>query len=229
MNTSNTSNTPLKSLSIHSPTSTIASEAISKTPPSTSSNNNNNNNNNNRKNNSKNRSRVVNHPQPNFRKPMLNAIRLISLKPDPTCRDSLEQASLFVDLAAFDPKPGMDDFTNLYVASAVKDCYKKVEYILKGESSTSEKILDTNGILRTMLEYAVFKFKIGKHRATLFQGVLDIVRRRTERIGHAKGDSRMRHDVRAWMRYVTGKGPNPVTRRHRYNRKRTTRKVGHGV
>jgi len=146
------------------------------------------------------------------------AIRRISLNPSPTCANHLEQSFLLAELY---PTPGRAD-RNPHVFDGVKYCYKAAEHILKRDSLDSEKALDTNGIIKTMLEYAVFRFKQGKQRETLFQGALDIVKQREKVLGHVKGDGRLKHDVKVWMKYVKGRGPKPGTRR--VNKKRGTRR-----
>ena len=146
------------------------------------------------------------------------AIRQISLIPSPTCANHLEQSFLLAELY---PTPGRAD-RNPHVFDGVKYCYKAAKDILKGVSPDSEKILDTTGIIKTMLEYAIFRFKQGKQRETLLQGALDIVKQREKVLGHVKGDGRLKHDVKVWMKYVKGRGPKPGTRR--MNKKRGTRR-----
>ena len=214
MNTNNGSKPPELQIggpSTSPPMTTVTAEA---TPVNNNSSNSN----------SNSGSREVNQRHNNVRQPILNAIQRASLNPPRTCKGYLDQAALFVDLAAVDKTPGMNDYTNLYVMDGVRQCYKAAERVVQEDIPASEKIKHTNGIMKTMLEYAVYRFKSGKHRATLFQGVLDIVKNREEVLGHAEGDTRLKHDVRAWRRYVTGKGPKPGTRRRTKNTRRT-RKV----
>jgi hypothetical protein len=96
----------------------------------------------------------------------------------------------------------MNEYTILY---GVKRCYKAAERVLQDDTlAHSEKREQTNGILKTMLECAIYRVKRVKYRAILFQGVLDIVKKREGVLGRATGDTRLKHDIRAWRRYVTG-------------------------
>ena len=184
----------------------------------------------NNNNNSNSRRRLVNErPANNARKPILNALQRISRNPSSPCEDSLEQTALTSDLMTFEPTPGTDMLIHNYIQDAIKRC-ENVVHRLKQDVHNSEKneiIKTTNENMKAMLKYAVFRFKKGIHRQTLLEGVLALVNERAKKIGHVTGDSRLKHDIIRWIRYVKGKGPMPGTRRRNHVRKeKKTRKVG---